>query len=118
MHWSKARKWTVVLLLNLMTLIIGLSTSAYSSGIGSMTKEFGVATVAGQGTFSSPEPQKLHSLLTLASLLVGMFTFNAACAVTPLFFAPLCELAGRRWIYIGAFGWCVLAFSSNSSAPF
>jgi hypothetical protein len=36
-----------------MTLIIGLSTSAYSSGIGSMTKEFGVATVAGQGTYSS-----------------------------------------------------------------
>jgi MFS family permease len=83
MHWSAARKWTVVALLNLMTLIIGLSTSAYSSGIGSMTSEFGVAVVAGQ---------------------VGMFTFNAACAVTPLFFAPLCELAGRRWIYIGAFG--------------
>lgn len=73
MHWSKARKWTVVLLLNLMTLIIGLSTSAYSSGIGSMTKEFGVATVAGQGTFSSPEPQKLHSLLTPLALSLSRY---------------------------------------------
>lgn len=32
-----------------------------------------------------------------------MFTFNAACAVAPLFVAPLCELTGRRYIYLGAF---------------
>ncbi|CED82158.1 Synaptic vesicle transporter SVOP and related transporters (major facilitator superfamily) [Phaffia rhodozyma] len=82
MNWSTGRKWTITILLNLMTLIIGLSTSAYSSGITSMSEEFGVATVVGQ---------------------VGMFTFNAACAIAPLFVAPLCELTGRRYIYLGAF---------------
>lgn len=58
-----------------MTVMIGLSTTAYSSGIGSMTEEFGVANVVGQ---------------------IGMTTFNATCAIAPLFLAPLCELVGRR----------------------
>ncbi|PWN48050.1 MFS general substrate transporter [Violaceomyces palustris] len=83
MNWSKKQKWTITVLLNVMTLCIGLSTSAYSSGIGRMTKELGVSQTAGQ---------------------VGMFMFNAACAVAPLFFAPLCELTGRRYIYVSAFG--------------
>lgn len=47
-----------------------------------------------------------------------MFTFNAACAIAPLFFAPLCELTGRRFIYLIAFGLFVaitflLAFGQN-----
>lgn len=32
----------------MMTVMIGLSTTAYSSGIGSMVDEFGVANVVGQ----------------------------------------------------------------------
>jgi len=32
----------------MMTVMIGLSTTAYSSGIGSMVEEFGVANVVGQ----------------------------------------------------------------------
>ncbi|KAN0064196.1 hypothetical protein ACQY0O_003363 [Thecaphora frezii] len=56
MNWSKKQKWVITILLDAMTLCIGLSTSAYSSGIGRMSAELGVSTVAGQ---------------------VGMFMFNA-----------------------------------------
>lgn len=35
------------------------------------------------------------------------FTFYAgACGLGPLFLAPLCELYGRKWVYVGsALGW-------------
>ena len=56
MNWSLRQKWVITILLNTMTLCIGLSTSAYSSGIGRMSRELGVSEVAGQ---------------------VGMFMFNA-----------------------------------------
>lgn len=82
-NWSKGRKWLTVFLLNMMTMAIGLSTTAYSSGIGKMTEELGVSNEAGQ---------------------VGLFMFNAACAIAPLFVAPFCELTGRRLVYVGAFG--------------
>ncbi|EIM90087.1 MFS general substrate transporter [Stereum hirsutum FP-91666 SS1] len=89
MNWGKGRKWMTTALLCFMTLTIGLSTSAYSSGITSMTEEFGVSTEAGE---------------------VGMFMFNAACAFAPLFLAPFCELVGRRYIYLGSFGCFTLIF--------
>lgn len=47
-NWSKTRKWTTTILLNLMTLAIGLSTTAYSSGITTMVEELGVSNEAGQ----------------------------------------------------------------------
>ncbi|KAL7416407.1 MFS general substrate transporter [Mrakia frigida] len=89
LNWSKSRKWFTTFLLCMMTCLIGLSTSAYSNTIDRMTTEFGVSTVAGQ---------------------VGMFTFNAACAIAPLFLAPLCELIGRREVYLTAYGLFVLCF--------
>ena len=46
--WTRAQKWSAVVLLNAMTMCIGLSTSAYSSGIGKMSAELGVSDVAGQ----------------------------------------------------------------------
>ncbi|PWN38997.1 MFS general substrate transporter [Ceraceosorus guamensis] len=96
-QWSLTQKWILTILLNSMTMCIGLSTSAYSVGIGKMTDEFGVANVAGQ---------------------VGMFTFNGACAIMPLFIAPFCELSGRRIIYVSAFAaffavTFMLAFGQN-----
>jgi len=41
---------------------------------------------------------------------LGMFTFNFACAIAPLFLAPFCELVGRRIIYIGAYGLFIIVF--------
>ena len=47
-NWSSSRKWLTTILLNVMTLAIGLSTTAYSSGIDTMVAEFGVSTELGQ----------------------------------------------------------------------
>lgn len=81
-NWNVWYKRSITTMLNLMTLFIGLATTAYSSGIGSMCEEFGVSTTMGQ---------------------LGLFTFNIACAITPMILAPLCELAGRKVVYAGAF---------------
>ncbi|KAL8284007.1 hypothetical protein RQP46_005120 [Phenoliferia psychrophenolica] len=89
MNWSKRQKWVITFLLCMMTTMVGLSTSAYSSGVAKMSKEFGVANVVGQ---------------------IGMFTFNAACAVAPLFLAPFCEFVGRREVFLIGYGCFVLVF--------
>lgn len=54
-----------------------------------MTAEYGVSSELGQ---------------------IGMFTFNFACAVAPLFLAPLCELIGRREVYLSAYACFILCF--------
>ncbi|KAI9742131.1 MAG: hypothetical protein M1834_000521 [Cirrosporium novae-zelandiae] len=88
-NWSQGKKASISLILCLMTLFIGLATSAYSVGVTRMTEELGVSSELGQ---------------------LGMFTFNFACAIAPLFLAPFCELVGRRVIYIGAYGCFILVF--------
>ncbi|KAJ5096363.1 hypothetical protein NUU61_005719 [Penicillium alfredii] len=81
-NWSGKRKAFISVLLCMMTLFIGLATTAYSSGVSRMTQELGVSEELGQ---------------------LGLFTFNFTCALAPLFLAPFCELAGRRVIYVGAY---------------
>lgn len=88
-NWSVGRKAWITLLLCLMTLFIGLATTAYSSGIDNMVEDFGVSTELGQ---------------------LGLFCFNFACAIAPLFLAPFCELVGRRVIYVGAYACFVICF--------
>lgn len=81
-NWSGKKKGFLSLLLCMMTLFIGLATTAYSSGISRMCAEFGVSEELGQ---------------------LGLFTFNFTCALAPLFLAPFCELAGRKIIYVGGY---------------
>jgi MFS family permease len=81
-NWNPWYKRSITTMLNLMTLFIGLATTAYSSGINRMCAEFGVAPIMGQ---------------------LGLFTFNISCAITPMLLAPLCELAGRKVVYASAF---------------
>lgn len=81
-NWSPRYKKFVTGMLCLMTLFIGLATTAYSSGISSMVKELNTSTEMGQ---------------------LGLFTFNFACAIAPMVLAPFCELVGRKVIYAGAF---------------
>ncbi|KAI1835803.1 hypothetical protein DTO006G1_2007 [Penicillium roqueforti] len=81
-NWSPWKKALVSGLLCLMTLFIGLATTAYSSGITRMCADLGVSLELGQ---------------------MGLFTFNMTCALAPLFLAPFCELAGRRIVYAGAY---------------
>jgi hypothetical protein len=88
-NWSRGRKAFITVLLDLMTLFIGLATTAYSSGINSMTTELGVSIELGQ---------------------LGLFAFNFACALAPLFLAPFCELVGRRTIYTGAYALFIVSF--------
>lgn len=87
-NWNPKRKHYISVLLCAMTLTIGMATTAYSAGIGSMCEEFGVPQIYGQ---------------------LGLFVFNATCAIVPLILAPLCELSGRYIIYVGSYaGFCVL----------
>jgi hypothetical protein len=88
-NWSRGRKAFITLLLCLMTLFIGLATTAYSSGIDSMCDDLGVSTELGQ---------------------LGLFCFNFACAPAPLFLAPFCELVGRRVIYVGTYACFAIVF--------
>lgn len=81
-NWPLAKKSFISVLLCLMTLFVGLATTAYSSGIDNMTADLSVSTELGQ---------------------LGLFTFNFVCALAPLFLAPFCELVGRRVIYVGSF---------------
>lgn len=81
-NWNPWYKRSVTTMLNLMTLFIGLATTAYSSTIDNMTAEFGVSTEIGQ---------------------LGLFLFNFVCAIAPLFLAPFCELIGRKVVYAGAY---------------
>lgn len=81
-NWSSSRKAFISLVMLAMTLFIGLGTTAYSSGIGNMVSDLGVSKELGQ---------------------LGLFTFNFACALAPLFLAPFCEIVGRKIVYGGAF---------------
>lgn len=81
-NWSSGRKAFIATLLCMMTLFIGLATTAYSSGISKMVTELETSTEVGQ---------------------IGLFAFNFTCALAPLFLAPFCELAGRRVVYVGAY---------------
>ncbi|KNC31769.1 hypothetical protein FF38_08276 [Lucilia cuprina] len=72
-----------------MTLFVGLGTTAYNSGTAKMI-------------------QDLHSVNEIAQL--GLFTFNQACAIAPLFLAPFCEMVGRRVIYVGGYLGFALCF--------
>lgn len=88
-NWNPWYKRSVTTMLNLMTLFIGLATTAYSSTINSMTEEFGVENIIGQ---------------------LGLFLFNIVCAIAPLFLAPFCELIGRKVVYAGAYACFTLCF--------
>lgn len=87
-NWNPKRKAYISVLLCLMTLTIGMATTAYNAGIDSMCKHFGVANILGR---------------------MGLFVFNMACAVVPLILAPFCELVGRRIVYVGSYvGFCII----------
>lgn len=81
-NWNPWYKRSITTMLNLMTLFIGLATTAYSSGIGSMVADLNASTEEGE---------------------LGLFTFNIACALAPMMLAPFCELVGRKVVYAGAY---------------
>ncbi|GAV49846.1 hypothetical protein ZYGR_0R00890 [Zygosaccharomyces rouxii] len=86
-NWSSKRKWFYTWVLNLMTLMIGLGNTVYNSTISGMCKDLHRSTEIGQ---------------------LGLFVFNQTSGVLPLFFAPFCELVGRKVVYTAGFiGFCL-----------
>jgi len=71
----------------LMTLLIGFTTSTHPAGINRMVRGLGVSSKLGQ-----------TSMFT--------FTFNFACAIAPLFLAPLL-LDGWQTSHIRHILWCI-----------
>ncbi|KAK4626373.1 hypothetical protein CLAFUW4_04753 [Fulvia fulva] len=88
-NWSMGYKRFVTAMLVLMTLFIGLATTAYSSGISSMVVDLGTTNEIGQ---------------------LGLFLFNFVCALAPMILAPFCEMVGRKVIYAGAYFCFCLCF--------
>ncbi|PWY89160.1 MFS general substrate transporter [Aspergillus heteromorphus CBS 117.55] len=88
-NWDPKYKAFISTLLCLMTLFIGLATTAYSSGSGDMATDLGVSSEIAE---------------------LGLFVFNFTCALAPLFLAPFCELAGRRIVYVGSYACFCLMF--------
>ncbi|KAH9825920.1 hypothetical protein Tdes44962_MAKER03843 [Teratosphaeria destructans] len=81
-NWNKWYKRAITTILNLMTLFIGLATTAYSSGIGRMVADLHTSKEIGQ---------------------LGLFTFNMTCAIAPMVLAPFCEMVGRKIVYSSAY---------------
>lgn len=81
-NWPARRKRFISGIMLMMTLFIGLGTTAYSSGTSRMIKDLHVSSELGQ---------------------MGLFCFNQTCAVAPLFLAPFCEMTGRKVVYTLSF---------------
>lgn len=77
-NWSTVRRWYIAIVCILMVLNATFASSMPSGCLEGITEEFGVSTVA-------------------AGLVITLFLLGYCFG--PLFFAPLSEFYGRRWIF-------------------
>ena len=89
MNWPASKKYFTTGLLCAMCLFIGLATAGYSSGITPMCEELGCSQEVGQ---------------------VGLFLFNAAFSIVPLFLGPLSEFVGSQPVYLICYAVFVVFF--------
>lgn len=95
-NWSKTRRWYITLVGISLVLNATFASSAPSGCLAGISEEFGVSTVA-------------------AGLVITLFLLGYSFG--PLFFAPLSEFYGRRWIFYITFI-CYNAFNFlNAWAP-
>ncbi|USP82743.1 uncharacterized protein yc1106_10017 [Curvularia clavata] len=80
-EWSETRKSITVWISCIITSLTAFSAGAYSPGVGQMTKEWGVSSVAA---------------------LVGITTFTTGFAVAPMVLAPFSEINGRRPVFLAS----------------
>jgi len=100
LNWPSWRRWVLINLVSVITLMAGLSSSMFAPGVPALMKEF-------------------HSdNSTLASFVVTVFVLGFATG--PLLFAPLSELYGRTIVqHAGCIGFvifsvaCALSTSLN-----
>ena len=76
LNFNKWRKWTLVALLSVMTLVTPLASSILSPGLARLDQEF-------------HNESEIVSAMTVSVYLLGY-------VIGPLFLAPLCEIYGRR----------------------
>lgn len=89
LNWSLKKKYITTGMLCMMCLFIGLATAAYSSGIDPMCEELGCSNEVGN---------------------VGLFLFNGAFSIVPLFLGPLSEFIGAQPVYLVCYAGFVLFF--------
>lgn len=94
MLYSPLKKWSITMLVAIATLAVALISSAYSGGANQIMQEFLVDT----------------EIVTL-----GVSLFVLGFAVGPLIWAPMSELFGRQYVFIGTY--CALtAFNGAAVA--
>nr|XP_036586650.1 major facilitator superfamily transporter [Colletotrichum truncatum]KAF6797207.1 major facilitator superfamily transporter [Colletotrichum truncatum] len=76
------KKWTYTILQAIATLAVAFVSTAYSGGIAEVIRTFGVSTEIG---------------------ILGVSLFVVGFAVGPLLWAPLSELYGRQYLFIGTY---------------
>ncbi|CAI6341636.1 unnamed protein product [Periconia digitata] len=78
-NWTKAKKWRLIAILGLVTLVTPLGSSFFAPGVPQVMADFH------------------ESSNIIASLVVSIYIFGFA--IGPLIIAPMSELYGRFWIY-------------------
>ncbi|EFQ27097.1 major facilitator superfamily transporter [Colletotrichum graminicola] len=91
--FPKWKKWTYTLEQAVATLAVAFVSTAYSGGIGSVIRDFGVSTEIG---------------------ILGVSLFVVGFAVGPLMWAPLSELYGRQFLFIATYT-ALTAFNAGAA---
>ncbi|KAI9839887.1 MAG: hypothetical protein M1819_000079 [Sarea resinae] len=82
MLFSQTKKWSITMLAAFTTLAVAMVSSAYTGGVDEIMKEFGVG----------------NEVVTL-----GVSLFVLGFAIGPLIWAPMSELYGRQYLFIGTY---------------
>jgi multidrug resistance protein len=93
MHFSTLKKWCITLLVAFATLAVSFVSSAYTGGIEQILEQFDCS----------------DEVATL-----GVSLFVVGFAIGPLLWAPLSELYGRQWLFIGTYG-ALTAFNAGAA---
>ncbi|EME88247.1 uncharacterized protein MYCFIDRAFT_159481 [Pseudocercospora fijiensis CIRAD86] len=82
MLYSELKKWSLTMLVAMATLAVAFVSSAFSGGTREIIRDFGAS----------------QEVVTL-----GVSLFVLGFAIGPLLWAPLSELFGRQYLYIGTY---------------
>jgi hypothetical protein len=105
-EWSATRKNIIIWISCVITALTAFTAGAYSPGVGQMTKEWHVSSVAalvGITTFTSGmcSPVDIHSVNPLCSRHRSL-QLSLGFAIAPMILAPLSEINGRRPVFIAS----------------
>lgn len=128
LEFSERKKWTILVIVSLLTLCVAFGSSVYAGGISAMERYFEASTetlTLGLSLCTSLSPkvslerlQLMHSLSSVLSDVLGESKLGKCCCgivfiltllfpyrligfvFGPLLFAPLAELYGRRIVFI------------------